>query len=87
MRSATSNREWKAGYAEARRHKQWTTFGVAVLVCLTFRRWRVPVLVIAAWGLAFVFAFWWLIHFLGVVEVRRRRLVRRALVATFSCRK
>lgn len=87
MRSATSNREWKAGHAEARRHKQWTTFGVAVLVYLAFRRWRVPVPVIAARGLAFVLAFWWLILILGVVEVRRRWLVRRALVATFSCRK
>ena len=76
-------REWKAGYAAALRHRQWTILGVALGVFVALRRWKVPVLAIVIWGLAFVIAFWWLIVILGVIEVRRRRRVRRSLAATF----
>ena len=77
-------REWKAGYAAAHRRHRWTILGVALLVYLALRSWRVPVVVIAAWGLAFVLAFWWLVLILGAVEVRQWRQVRRALAATFA---
>ncbi len=77
-------REWKAGYAAARRHQRWTIVGVALAVLLAFRRWKVPVVAIAAWGFVFVLAFWWLIVILGVMELRRRRQIRRALADTFA---
>lgn len=76
-------REWKAGYAAARRHQTSTLVGLALVVFVAMRRWRVPVVAIVAWGLAFVLAFWPVILLLVVVEVRRRRLVERALVSTF----
>jgi hypothetical protein len=76
-------REWKAGYAAAVRHNRWTTVGVALVVFAALRRWRVPVLAIAAWGLALILAFWWLILILLAVEVGRRRRVHQALAITF----
>ena len=78
------HREWKAGYAAAHRHQRWTLVGVAVVVFVAMRRWRVPVVAIVGWGLVFVFAFWPVILILVVVEVRRRRRVRRALASTFG---
>ena len=77
-------REWKAGYAAALRHQSWTTVGAATAVFLALRRWKVPVLIIAGWGLAFALAFWWLIAILFVIELHHRRRVRQALVATFA---
>jgi|GEM_PF-5886664 len=77
-------REWKAGYAAARRHQRWTLVGLSVAVFLAMRRWRVPVVAIIAWGMAFVIAFWWLILILAVVEIRHRRGVQRALASTFA---
>ncbi len=77
-------KEWKAGYAAARRHQRWTTMGVIVTVFLALRRWKVPVVAIVAWGLALVLAFWWLILLLAVIEVRRRNRFRGVLEATFA---
>jgi hypothetical protein len=77
-------KEWKAGYAAARRHQRWTLVGLAVVAFVAMRRWRVPVVAIVAWGLAFALAFWPVILALVVVEVRQRRLLHRALIRTFA---
>ena len=77
-------REWKAGYAAARRHQRWTTIGVAVTVFVAMRRWLVPVCAIIAWGLVFALAFWWLIGILVAVEFRRRHQVQQALANMFT---
>ena len=76
--------EWKAGYAAARRHQRLTLVGLAIVVFMAMRRWRVPVVAIIAWGLTFVLAFWPIFLLLAIIEVRRRRRVRRALNATFK---
>jgi len=65
-------------------HERWTILGVTLAMFLALRRWKVPVLAIAAWGLTFVLALWWLILILGVIELHRRRQVRHALSATFA---
>jgi len=77
-------REWKAGYAAARRHDQLTLVGVAVAMFLALRRWKVPAVAIIAWGLALAVAFWWLILVLAIIEVRRRHWFRTAVAATFT---
>jgi hypothetical protein len=77
-------REWKAGYAAARRHQRWTLVGLFVVVFVAMRRWRIPVVAIMAWGPAFVLAFWPVLLILVVVEVRHRRNVHRALLSTFA---
>jgi len=46
-------------------HERWTILGVTLAMFLALRRWKVPVLAIAAWGLTFVLAFWWLILILA----------------------
>lgn len=75
-------REWMAGYATARQHQRWTLVGPAVVVAM--RGWPVPVVAIGDWGVVFVLAIWPALLMLVVVEVRRRRRVRRALRRAFA---
>jgi hypothetical protein len=75
-------RQWKAGYRAARRHREMTVVAIVIAAVVLLRRWRFPTAVIFAWITAALICFApvWIVA--GLFEIRRRHKVKAALRLT-----
>jgi uncharacterized membrane protein YkvI len=76
--------EWKAGYAAAVRHKRWTVAGVIVAAVVVLRRHGFPYLIALLWVAIGCLCLWPIVAMGLVLEHRRRKAVRAALVHRHS---